>query len=128
MPKAIYIPNGLAKVHPGLEPALKSIQAALDALTPSKATSTPAAVGSTPVNPPASSETWREDNVRPALGQTLFTLSATPSALALQTIINDASLIRGVDFTVAGNNVQLLSGLGYSLTPTDIVQFRYPET
>jgi len=73
------------------------------------------------------SVTPAQDTFTPTAGQTSFTLSNTPKALSVFALVNAVDLINGTDFTVSGNTVTILSGLGYTLQPTDQVQFRYLE-
>lgn len=80
-----------------------------------------------PGPPGPAGEIWAQDTPTPTNGQTVFTLSQTPKALGVQILVNGESLINGYDFTVSGTTVTLLSGLGFSLSATDKVQFRYPE-
>lgn len=65
------------------------------------------------------------DTFTPTPGQTVFNLTYTPHALSLFAFVNGQQLDYGVDFTLSGSTVTILSALGYTLSPTDKVMFRY---
>lgn len=65
------------------------------------------------------------ENFTPTSGQTVFTLSALPYPLTVVVNINTVELQNGIDFTVSGSTVTLLSHAGYRLEPTDYVQITY---
>jgi hypothetical protein len=80
--------------------------------------------GGTGTGPPGST-TFVIDVFSPTLGQTAFTLSATPSAPTTSLVwINGVLYEEGLDYTVSGTTLTWLN-IAFSLGPPDLLEAYY---
>lgn len=68
--------------------------------------------------------TFHVDFFSPTLGETAFTLSATPSAPPELVWINGVLYELGLDYTVSGTTLTWLN-ISFSLGPPDLVEVYY---